>query len=160
MCRGVLPSLSTQSISPPGVEETPGRLEARKDSQQLRTLQPGQPPKSIYIYIYIYIFFFVIIRLVLYLMYNLNCIFNSFFILLNKDKSPFWMRVWERVKRPCTAVMCRGLFPSRLCHRKQKRERSDLKGWHWCVTHMDDVDTKQPQHDSKGRNSWPKFRRS
>lgn len=31
------------------------------------------------------------------------------------ESIPFWMRIWERVKRPWMAAICRGLFPSLLC---------------------------------------------
>lgn len=44
-----------------------------------------------------------------------------------KLDSPFWMSVWERVNRPWTAVMCRGLFPSRLWRRWRRNNVPEFR---------------------------------
>ena len=82
MWRGVLPYLSTQSISPPN--ENQGEV-------------------------------------------NHSC---SKGVKVDASDSliPFWMRIWERVKRPWMAAMCRGLFPSLLCAQIQ---RFSIKVWLW-----------------------------
>ncbi len=40
---------------------------------------------------------------------------------------PFWIRIWEPVKRPCIAATCKGLFPSLFYSEK-------IKAWSQCKT--------------------------
>lgn len=43
-----------------------------------------------------------------------------------KNHQPFWMRIWERVKRPWMAAMCKGLFPSLLCRKDKRNMQSNI----------------------------------
>lgn len=92
--RGVLPYLSTQSISPPnGKQERWSELKYHKEERKICTNTFAQ----------------------------INQMVESFL--------PFWMRIWERVKRPWMAAMCRGLFPSLLCGGYENEESIGKVMW-------------------------------
>lgn len=82
--RGVFPYISTQSISPPVYGG-----KRKLDVYRQKWSSWGHPP---------------IFKKKRILWDTLNVFWSI--------TSPFWIRIWDPVKRPCMAAICRGLFPS------------------------------------------------